>query len=157
MLLRPPAHCSVGVGPVGASHANTVIKPLHWNLLHLSNLQHQGTERLPALPLPLWDQRVPSRPALGKPMMEFPLEEPGQVRLVTSSLRSIPQGFGEEWTGYKINPLLSYCLVNVSRERFPGTSACLSSSKYMLLLQCGGCETAVRGNLPGQIGHTDVG
>lgn len=111
MQLPPPALCCVGVGPLGASHVNTVIKPLHWSLLHLSNPQHQGAECLPALLLLQWDQTVPSRPALGKPMMELPPERPGQVRLAASSLRSIPHGFSEEWAGNRILPLLSYCLL----------------------------------------------
>lgn len=89
--------CFIGVGPQGATNVNTVIKPLHWSLLHLPNYQLQGALFLPgsgqAHLLPQWDQTVPSRPAQGKPVMELPAEHWGQEGLGMTSLRSIPAGF----------------------------------------------------------------
>lgn len=102
-LRAPPhpltMHPCVGVRPGGATIVNTVIKPLHWSLLYLSNPQHQGIfsacQAAGSSPHSQRDQTIPNRPAQGKPVMELPAEHWGQVRLSVSSPKRTPAGFTE--------------------------------------------------------------
>lgn len=123
-------HPCVGVRPGGATIANTVIKPLHWSLLYLSNPQHQGIfcacQAAGSSPHSQRDQTIPNRPAQGKPVMELPAEHWGQVRLSMSSPKRTPAGFMEGRLRHQpckklLLPFLS--LFKVSWPRFPCSSS----------------------------------
>lgn len=120
--MLPPfsSFCYVGVGPGGAPDVNTVIKPLHWSLLHLPNPQLQGALFLPgsgqARLLPQWDQTVPSRPAQDKPVMELSTEQWGQVGLGMSSPRSIPEGLTKGFNLAVVPPYLPPSLESADQD-----------------------------------------